>query len=54
MIAALGASAGALGSPNPPWLTEQLVTAVQERMRQLMGHWRATPYGGSMVLEWRT
>jgi len=26
--------------------------AVQERMRKLMGHWKAIPFGGSMELEW--
>jgi hypothetical protein len=44
MVAALERYAAALGSTNPDWLTEAFVLAVQERMRQLMGHWRATPY----------
>lgn len=34
---------------NPP---RDLGARVHERVRQLRGHWRATPYGGSMELEW--
>ena len=41
-----------LGTPLPAWVTEELVDAVQERMRRLVGHWKATPYGGSMELPW--
>jgi len=52
MVAALHRHASALGSTNPTWLTEEMVTLVQERMRKLMGHWKATPFGGSMELEW--
>jgi hypothetical protein len=37
---------------TPPWLTEALVVRVQERMRQLLGQWKATPFGGSMELRW--
>jgi len=52
MVAALHKHASALGSTNPDWLTEELVTLVQERMRKLLGHWKATPFGGSMELHW--
>jgi hypothetical protein len=52
MVAALTKHATALGSTNPSWLTEELVVAVQERMRQLVGHWKATPCGGAMEIEW--
>ena len=52
MVAALGNYAAALGTTNPEWLTEELVIAVQERMRQLMGQWKATPFGGAMQIEW--
>jgi len=45
--------AAALGSSLPGWLTAPLVAAVQERMRRLLGRWRATPHGAGMVLEWR-
>ncbi len=52
MVAALDQYAAALGSTNPDWLTEPFVLAVQERMRQLLGRWRATPYGSTMELDW--
>lgn len=31
------------GVATPAWLTEALVRRVQERMRRLLGEWRATP-----------
>jgi hypothetical protein len=34
----------------PPWLTEAFVLAVKERMRQLEGRWRATPFGATLEL----
>lgn len=34
----------------PAWLTEDFVLAVKERMRQLEGRWRATPFGETMEL----
>jgi hypothetical protein len=44
--------AAALGTSLPDWLTEDFVVRVQERVRGLVGHWNATPYGGAMELEW--
>lgn len=38
--------------PTPAWLTEALVLRVQERMRRLLGQWKATPFGGAMELTW--
>jgi len=35
----------------PRWLTPALVAAVRERMRQLLGRWRATPFGQTMELD---
>jgi len=52
MVAALAMYAEALGTSNPAWLTEPFVFAVQERMKGLLGHWKATPYGGAMELDW--
>jgi hypothetical protein len=52
MVAALATYAEALGTTNPAWLTEAFVAAVQERMKKLLGHWKATPYGGAMELDW--
>lgn len=34
----------------PRWLTPALVVAVRERMRQMEGRWRATPFGETMSL----
>jgi hypothetical protein len=36
----------------PAWLTEEFVGDVQQRLRRILGAWNATPYGGSMTLEW--
>jgi hypothetical protein len=52
MVAALAIYAEALATTNPEWLTEALVVAVQSRMRELLGHWKATPFGGAMELHW--
>ena len=51
MVEALTVHATALGSTNPSWLTVELVVAVQERMRRLMGRWKATPFGGTMDVD---
>jgi hypothetical protein len=36
----------------PPWFTADLVAAVQARLRELLGRWRATPFGGSLEVTW--
>ncbi|HMB72218.1 MAG TPA: hypothetical protein VKQ06_01505 [Gammaproteobacteria bacterium] len=36
----------------PQWCTESFVADVRERMRQMLGHWKATPYGESMKITW--
>ena len=33
-------------------VTRELADRIHEKCRQLAGHWRATPYGGDMVLDW--
>ena len=61
--AAKGTSAQALldqlahndGTPGfslPPWVDLAYVTAVQARMRALLGRWNATPFGDTMRLQW--
>jgi len=35
----------------PRWFTPAFVAAVRERMRQLAGRWKATPFGETMELE---
>ena len=48
----LRAGFASAGIDVPEWLTEQLVSAIQERMRRLLGHWKSTAYGESMLLPW--
>jgi hypothetical protein len=52
LVAGIRRFAASLGATTPDWLTEPFVIAVQERMRRLQGHWRATPFGGVMELPW--
>ena len=40
----------AYGERPPRWLTQAFVLAVKERMRQLEGRWKATPFGQTMEL----
>jgi hypothetical protein len=40
-----------IGKPPPEWLTPDLVTRALERLRQIQGRWRATPFGQAMELE---
>jgi hypothetical protein len=42
----------ALGQELPAWCTEEFVDAVRERMRRLLGHWKATPYRQTMEIGW--
>ena len=35
----------------PRWFTAPFVAAVRERMRQLTGRWKATPFGETMELQ---
>ena len=37
---------------QPELVTEDLANRIFERCRQLKGHWRATPFGDLMILEW--
>jgi hypothetical protein len=52
LVAGMRRFAASLGTTMPAWLTEDLVVAVQERMRRLAGRWRATSYGAPMELDW--
>jgi hypothetical protein len=36
----------------PPWLTESVVVDALERLRGLVGAWRATPLSASVELDW--
>ena len=46
-------SVAATNEPAPARLTEPFVAAVQEHLRGLLGAWNATPYGGTMTLDWK-
>jgi hypothetical protein len=52
VVAGMNRFATSLGASLPGWLTETFVLAVQERMRQLLGRWRATPRGSTLDLTW--
>ena len=40
------------GDTAPDWLTPAFIAAVQERLRHLLGAWRAVPYGETLRLDW--
>jgi hypothetical protein len=52
LVARLRLNPESLAVPLPDWLTEELVVRVQARLRRLTGQWKATPYGGSLEVEW--
>ena len=52
VVAAVERYGAATDGPVPAWLTEPFVAAVQERLRGLLGAWKATPYGETMALDW--
>jgi hypothetical protein len=52
VVAGLRRYAEALETRLPGWLTEELVSRVEERLRRLVGRWKATPYGAKMEVEW--
>jgi hypothetical protein len=41
-----------LARMQPELITQELAYRIHERGRKLLGHWRATPFGGDMVIEW--
>ena len=44
--------ASSMRRSDQPRFTLELVTEVHERMRRLVGQWKATPYGSTMELSW--
>jgi len=36
----------------PPWFTVEMVASARQRLRALVGRWRATPCGASMEVGW--
>lgn len=49
-VARLRAARLSVGSEAPDWLTPDFMRGVLERLRQLQGQWRATPFGQTMEL----
>lgn len=41
-----------LGHAVPAWLTPETIDAAAARFRALMGQWKATPFGGTMQIDW--
>jgi len=52
LVAGIRRYAGAMDAEVPGWLTEPAVVDAQERLRHLIGAWRATPAGGALELDW--
>ncbi len=49
-VASLAAYLAQSGKTTPAWLTPDYAIAVRERLRKLMGQWKATPFGETMEL----
>jgi hypothetical protein len=49
-VARFRATQESIGADPPDWLSEDLIARTLERLRQLQGQWRATPFGGTMEL----
>ena len=52
VVAGMKGFASSVGRTMPSWLTEERVLAVQERMRRLVGRWKATAHGAALELTW--
>lgn len=52
LIAGIRRYAVAMDTNVPSWLTESVVVAAQDRLRGLIGAWRATRAGGALELDW--
>ncbi len=52
LAARLRAYLAETGDPAPDWLTPAFIAAVQERLRHLLGAWRAVPHGETLRLDW--
>ena len=42
----------AQGEAPAPWITKEFIERVQERVRQVVGHWNGTPFGETMEIRW--
>jgi hypothetical protein len=52
LVAGIARYAAGTGDRLPTWLTEAVVVEAQERLRRLVGAWRAAPSGGAVELDW--
>ncbi len=52
LVAGFHRFATSLGADVPAWLTEPMMRSAAERMRRLIGEWRALRPGQSMTLDW--
>lgn len=52
LLAALERITSSSGQAMPAWLTIAFVEGVEERMRRLLGRWKATSFGEAMALDW--
>ena len=52
LVAGLGRYAAGMQTRVPAWLTESVIVDAQERLRRLVGAWRATPAGAAVELDW--
>lgn len=52
LAAGIARYAAATSTEAPAWLTEALVTEAQERLRRLVGAWRAAAPGAAIELAW--
>ncbi|NRA67991.1 MAG: hypothetical protein HRU19_26145 [Pseudobacteriovorax sp.] len=41
-----------LGWKVPDWLDEALLQKTPKKFHSLHGHWKATPFGSTMEMEW--
>jgi len=49
-VASFRAMLASMGDTPPAWLTEDVVGRALERLRRLLGAWRATPFGQTLEL----
>src|SRR4030095_10503712 len=51
-IASIRSYCELLGQAIPGWCTASFVIGVRERMRRILGRWKAIPYRQTMEIEW--
>jgi hypothetical protein len=51
-VITIGSYHEALGQEMPAWCTTGFVEEVRERMRQVLGRWKAVRYRGTMEIDW--